>query len=135
MVATKKRRERFLTSRSDGPKGGCQGWWPQKKPLSRLFFRLPGASALACLETWITLADHEQLAAATHDLAVTVTCLGGFQRAEHLHGGLQGLNEDKGLDQDKSVILAMLRPLHKPLPGIGPWQAGLFLFHTHAGLP
>jgi hypothetical protein len=26
----KNRLERFLTSRSDGPKGGCQGWWPQK---------------------------------------------------------------------------------------------------------
>jgi hypothetical protein len=42
-------------------------------------------SALACLETGIALADHEHLAAAPNDLAVTVPRLGGLQGGKDLH--------------------------------------------------
>jgi hypothetical protein len=45
-------------------------------------------SALTSLETGIALADHEHLAATTHNLAVTVPRLGGLQRVKHLHGRL-----------------------------------------------
>jgi hypothetical protein len=51
-------------------------------------------SALASLETGIALADHEHLAATTHDLAVAVPRLGGLQRVKHLHGQLLTLNEN-----------------------------------------
>jgi hypothetical protein len=46
------------------------------------------ASALACLETRVALADHENLAATAHDLAVTMPLLGGLERRKHFHGGL-----------------------------------------------
>jgi hypothetical protein len=49
-------------------------------------------SALTSLETGIALADHEHLAATTHNLAVTVPRLGGLQRVKHLHGQLLTLN-------------------------------------------
>jgi hypothetical protein len=38
-----------------------------------------GKSALASLEARVALADHEYLAAATHDFAITVARLGRFQ--------------------------------------------------------
>jgi hypothetical protein len=43
-------------------------------------------SALASLETGIALADHEDLAATTHDFAVTVTGLGRLERVQDFHG-------------------------------------------------
>jgi hypothetical protein len=43
-------------------------------------------SALTRFETWIALADHENLAAAAHDLAVAVAGLGGFERGQDFHG-------------------------------------------------
>jgi hypothetical protein len=50
-------------------------------------------SALAGLETGVAFADHEHLAATTHDLAVAVPRLGGLQRVKHLHGELLIPNE------------------------------------------
>src|SRR3546814_14144430 len=44
-----------------------------------------GASALARLEARVALADHEDLATATHDLAVAVTGLRRFQGGQDLH--------------------------------------------------
>src|SRR3546814_8521955 len=44
-----------------------------------------GASALARLEARVALADHEDLATATHDLAVAVTGLRRFQGGRDLH--------------------------------------------------
>ena len=41
--------------------------------------------ALARLETRIALADHENLAAATHDLAIAMAGLGGLERRKHFH--------------------------------------------------
>ena len=41
------------------------------------------SSALARLETRVALADHENLAAAAHDLAVAVT---GLERRQDFHG-------------------------------------------------
>jgi hypothetical protein len=43
-------------------------------------------SALARLEARIGLVDHENLAAATDDLAVAVTGLRRLERGENLHG-------------------------------------------------
>jgi hypothetical protein len=54
----------------------------------------PKDSALTSLETGVALADHEHLAATTHDLAVAVPRLGGLQRVKHLHGQLLTLNEN-----------------------------------------
>jgi hypothetical protein len=51
-------------------------------------------SALASFETGIALADHENLAATTHNLAIAVPRLGGLQRVKHLHGQLLPLNEN-----------------------------------------
>jgi hypothetical protein len=50
--------------------------------------------ALTSLETGIALADHEHLAATTHNLAIAVPRLGGLQRVKHLHGQLLTLNEN-----------------------------------------
>src|SRR5690606_8881511 len=47
--------------------------------------RREGISALARLETRVGLADHEDLATATHDLAVAVTGLRRFQGGQDLH--------------------------------------------------
>ena len=47
-------------------------------------------SALARLETRVALADHEHLAATTHDLAVAMALLGGFERGQNLHGKTPG---------------------------------------------
>jgi len=44
-------------------------------------------SALTRLETRVALADHEHLAAATHDLAIAVTLLGGFEGGQDFHDG------------------------------------------------
>src|SRR3546814_5122710 len=44
-----------------------------------------GASALARLEARVALADHEDLATATHDLAVAVTGLRRFQGGQDIH--------------------------------------------------
>jgi hypothetical protein len=41
--------------------------------------------ALARLETRIALADHEDLAATTHDLAVTMALLCGLEGRKHFH--------------------------------------------------
>jgi hypothetical protein len=52
-------------------------------------------SALTRLETRVALADHENLAATTHDLAVAMPGLGGLERRKNLHdtkplaGGMQ----------------------------------------------
>jgi hypothetical protein len=63
--------------------------------LRGLFFAsLQRESALTSLETGVALADHEHLAATTHNLAVTVPRLGGLQRVKHLHGELLTLNEN-----------------------------------------
>jgi len=45
-----------------------------------------GESALTRFETRIALADHEHLAATTHDLAIAVAGLGGFERGQDFHG-------------------------------------------------
>jgi hypothetical protein len=45
--------------------------------------------ALARLETRVALADHEDLAAATHDLAIAVAGFGGFERRQDFHVGNQ----------------------------------------------
>jgi hypothetical protein len=45
----------------------------------------PAGSALASLETRVRLADHEDLATATDDLAVTVTGLGRLQGRKDFH--------------------------------------------------
>jgi hypothetical protein len=47
-------------------------------------------SALARLETRIALADHEYLAATTHDLAVAMTLLCGLEGRQHFHGTPRG---------------------------------------------
>ena len=47
----------------------------------------PALSALAGLEARVALADHENLAAATDDLAVAMALLGGFERRQYFHGG------------------------------------------------
>jgi hypothetical protein len=54
---------------------------PRRKPVSR--------SALPCLEARIALADHENFAATTHDLAVAMTGFGGLQRGQDFHTQLQ----------------------------------------------
>src|SRR5688500_5171638 len=43
-------------------------------------------SALARLEARVALADHEHLAAATHDLAVAMALLCGLEGRQHFHG-------------------------------------------------
>src|SRR5258706_9390671 len=43
-------------------------------------------SALARLETRVGLADHEDLAATAHDLAIAMARLGRLERGEHFHG-------------------------------------------------
>jgi hypothetical protein len=45
--------------------------------------------ALARLETRVALADHEDLAAAAHDLAIAVAGFGGFERGQDFHVGNQ----------------------------------------------
>jgi hypothetical protein len=67
-----------------------------KKAACAAFFvaSLHRYSALTSLETGIALADHEHLAATTHNLAVAVPRLGGLQRIKHLHGQLLTLNEN-----------------------------------------
>jgi hypothetical protein len=47
--------------------------------------RADAQSALTSLEPGIALADDEQLAASTYDLAIRVTRLGGFQGGEDFH--------------------------------------------------
>jgi len=44
-------------------------------------------SALTRLEARVALADHEHLAAATHDFAIAMTLLGGFEGRKDFHGG------------------------------------------------
>jgi hypothetical protein len=51
-------------------------------------------SALTSFETGVALADHENLAATTDDLAVAMPRFGGLQRVKHLHGWLLTLNEN-----------------------------------------
>jgi hypothetical protein len=51
----------------------------------RLAFRRATGLALARLETRVALADHEHFAAATHDFAVAMTLLGGFERRQDFH--------------------------------------------------
>jgi hypothetical protein len=51
----------------------------------------PALSALAGLEARVALADHENLAAATDDLAVAMALLGGFERRQYFHGGVYEL--------------------------------------------
>src|SRR5690348_5336971 len=63
--------------------------------------QLAGASALARLETRIALADHENLAATAHDLAVAMPLFRGLQGRKHLHGGL--LDDNSGTGKPESV--------------------------------
>jgi hypothetical protein len=60
-------------------KGRCQAALLEKLDPA---FRL----ALARLETRVALADHENLAATAHDLAVAMAGLGGFEGRQHFHG-------------------------------------------------
>jgi hypothetical protein len=46
----------------------------------------PEGSALTRLETRVALADHEDLAAPTHDLAVAMARLGRLKRGQDFHG-------------------------------------------------
>src|SRR5690606_14130694 len=62
-------------------------------------------SALARLETRIALADHEDLARATHDLAVAVTGLRRFQGGQDLHDIPR-----KTVGANKPAILAGVSP-------------------------
>jgi hypothetical protein len=62
---------------------------PQRKgPHRGPFLKTSAAdrSALARLETRIALADHEYLAAATYDFAVTMALLCGLEGRQHFHG-------------------------------------------------
>jgi hypothetical protein len=57
-----------------------------KRPLAAASCLIAGnGSALASFEARIALANHEHLAAATHDFAVTVALLGGFKRGQDFH--------------------------------------------------
>src|SRR5512146_396683 len=47
------------------------------------------ASALPSLEARVGLADHEDLAAAAHDLAVAMALFGGLERGQYFHGGVR----------------------------------------------
>ncbi|KZC22606.1 hypothetical protein RHOFW104T7_17490 [Rhodanobacter thiooxydans] len=76
---------------------GQRSRWPEnarKKGRLRGLFRdvVRLKSALASLETGVALADHEHLAATTHNLAVAMPRLGGLQRVKHLHGQLLTLD-------------------------------------------
>ena len=63
------------------------GGHKRKRPLARPFDAELRSirSALARLETRVALADHENLAAATHDLAIAVAGLGGLERRKDFH--------------------------------------------------
>jgi len=58
----------------------------QKAARGGLMLKRRRESALARFETRIALADHEDLAAAAHDLAIAVTGFGGFERGQDFHG-------------------------------------------------
>src|SRR5690242_17381123 len=74
----------------------------KKAAQGRPFFRNAAiCSALARLEARIALADHEHLAATTHDLAVAMPLFRGLQGRKHLHGWL--LKDDSGQDKPESV--------------------------------
>jgi hypothetical protein len=84
---------------------------PHKCGLSKDASRLK--SALTGLEARIALADHENLAATAHNLAVTVPLFGGLQRGKHLHGQLLTLkwkiqagkySHSNGLSQAQSSL-------------------------------
>jgi hypothetical protein len=60
-----------------------------ERPCGRLKFAM--RSALAGLEARIALADHENLAATAHDLAVAVPLLRGFEGRKHFHGKPRGV--------------------------------------------
>src|SRR5690606_1634671 len=86
---------------------------------------VPGAqpgdgSALARLETRVALADHEDLATATHDLAVAVTGLRRFQGGQDLHDIPR-----KTVGTNKPAILAVLSPLIQALAGFFSTVAGM----------
>jgi len=82
----------------------------KKSRMSGLFCRhVRDYSALASLETGVALADHEHLAATTHDLAIAVPRLGGLQRIKHLHGRLLTPNEKL-----KLASITRLAAAHKP---------------------
>lgn len=49
------------------------------------------SSALASLETRVGLADHEDLAATAHDLAVAMPLLCGLEGRKHFHGMPRGV--------------------------------------------
>lgn len=57
----------------------------QKAAHGGLCVSLAGKSALARLEARIALANDENLATATHDLAIAMTGLGGFERRQDFH--------------------------------------------------
>jgi hypothetical protein len=78
------RRDRCMLAVSNAQKSQ-----KRKRPQSGPFHRNPIAvfrSALARLETRIALADHEYLAATTHDLAVAMALLCGLEGRQHFHG-------------------------------------------------
>jgi hypothetical protein len=71
-------------------------------------------SALTSLETRVALADHEHLAATTHNLAVTVPRLGGLQRGKHLHGQLLKLTKEKRQDVNYKQFVDFVQVLGSP---------------------
>jgi hypothetical protein len=70
--------------------------------------------ALTSLETRVALADHEHLAATTHNLAVTVPRLGGLQRGKHLHGQLLKLWKEKRQDDNYKQFVDCVQVLGSP---------------------
>jgi hypothetical protein len=59
---------------------------------------------LTRLETRVALANHEDLAAATHDLAIAMTRLGGFQRGQYFHDTAPAHNESLAINDMKLAI-------------------------------
>src|SRR5690606_4266075 len=73
-----------------------------ERGMQRTPVALARSSALAGLETRVRLADHEDLAATTNDLAVAVTGLRRLQGGQDLHDKPR----KKWLGQNKPAILA-----------------------------
>src|SRR5690606_31642321 len=92
--ATGRRQKREL--RAGKEKGRLRGLFRSSCVSAGGAWRLPGrcaedpASALARLETRVALADHEDLAATTDDLAVAVTGLGRLEGRQDFHGNSSG---------------------------------------------
>src|ERR1700761_1162794 len=55
-------------------------------------------SALTSFKARVALADHENFAATTDDLAVPMALLGGFERGKYFHGGVSGYGIEAAAD-------------------------------------